>query len=169
MATITSLASRFLLHPAEFMPWLVQSSNDFELSKTHFFLVMMQTILTEKGISLFILKTFLSDPFGGLLTLNLYFAFVNWYLSHWIVNSFLYFFSAQHNHAFLFLLYHCLSKLCEIFSGCVSSFPFALFLFGAYSSSSLWQNLLNVWNFLKFCFLHWRQNGNHLSLWVISL
>lgn len=77
MATITSLASRFLLHPAEFMPWLVQSSNDFELSKTHFFLVMMQTILIEKGISLFILKTFLSDPFGGLLTLNLYFAFVN--------------------------------------------------------------------------------------------
>ncbi|KAM5557014.1 uncharacterized protein ABKV19_024415 [Rosa sericea] len=48
MATITSLASRFLLHPAEFMPWLVQSSNDFELSKTHFFLVMMQTILIEK-------------------------------------------------------------------------------------------------------------------------
>ncbi|XP_050386752.1 uncharacterized protein At3g06530 isoform X2 [Argentina anserina] len=48
MATITSLASRFLLQPGNIMPWLVQSSNDFELSKTHFFLVMMQTILIEK-------------------------------------------------------------------------------------------------------------------------
>nr|XP_011470044.1 PREDICTED: uncharacterized protein At3g06530 isoform X2 [Fragaria vesca subsp. vesca] len=48
MATITSLASRFLLHPEKSMPWLVQSSNEFELSKTLFFLVMMQTVLIEK-------------------------------------------------------------------------------------------------------------------------
>ncbi|KAK9913977.1 hypothetical protein M0R45_037776 [Rubus argutus] len=51
MVTVTSLASRFLLNPEEFMPWLVKSSNDFELSKTHFFLVMMQTLLIGKNKS----------------------------------------------------------------------------------------------------------------------
>ncbi|ONI24972.1 hypothetical protein PRUPE_2G273000 [Prunus persica] len=51
MDTIASLAGRFSLHPEEFMPWLIKSSNDFELSKTQFFLVMMQTLLIQKNKS----------------------------------------------------------------------------------------------------------------------
>ncbi|CAN6705484.1 unnamed protein product [Malus baccata var. baccata] len=51
MDTITGLASRFLLHPEEFMPWLVNSANAFESSRTLFFLVMMQTLVIQKNES----------------------------------------------------------------------------------------------------------------------
>ncbi|XP_068328989.1 uncharacterized protein At3g06530-like [Pyrus communis] len=51
MDTITGLASKFLLHPEEFMPWLINSANAFEPSRTLFFLVMMQTLVIQKNES----------------------------------------------------------------------------------------------------------------------
>ncbi|XP_048446393.1 LOW QUALITY PROTEIN: uncharacterized protein At3g06530-like [Pyrus x bretschneideri] len=51
MDTITGLASRFSLHPEEFMPWLINSANAFESSRTLFFLVMLQTLLIQKNKS----------------------------------------------------------------------------------------------------------------------
>lgn len=48
---VNSLAEIFLKHPDEYMPWLIQSCDDFNVSKTLFLLVVMQSFLQpEKGM-----------------------------------------------------------------------------------------------------------------------
>ena len=43
---ISSLADVFSIHPNEYMPWLTERGNDFDLSKTMVFLIVMQSFLT---------------------------------------------------------------------------------------------------------------------------
>ncbi|KAK9292213.1 hypothetical protein L1049_020175 [Liquidambar formosana] len=48
MNTVSCLAETFSVHPEEYMPWLIECCNDFELSKTLFFLIMMQSLTMQK-------------------------------------------------------------------------------------------------------------------------
>ncbi|GAV79488.1 LOW QUALITY PROTEIN: BP28CT domain-containing protein/U3snoRNP10 domain-containing protein [Cephalotus follicularis] len=43
MKIVNGLAETFLMHPEEYMPWLIKSCIDFKLSKTLFFLVLMRS------------------------------------------------------------------------------------------------------------------------------
>lgn len=48
---VDTLADLFSKQPREFLPFLVQNSNDFMMSKTLFFLVLMQSIeMKRKGM-----------------------------------------------------------------------------------------------------------------------
>lgn len=46
--TISCLAKTFSVHPEEYIPWFVECFNDFELSKTTIFLVMLQSLMMQK-------------------------------------------------------------------------------------------------------------------------
>lgn len=47
MKTVTSLAETFIMHPEEYMAWLIKIIEDFELSKTLFFLMLMQSFMMQ--------------------------------------------------------------------------------------------------------------------------
>ncbi|KAK9142873.1 hypothetical protein Syun_012273 [Stephania yunnanensis] len=48
MGTIETMAETFAKCPEEYMLWLIECSNDFELSKTLFFLVMLQSLIFKR-------------------------------------------------------------------------------------------------------------------------
>jgi U3 small nucleolar RNA-associated protein 10 len=56
MKTVTSLAETFIMHPEEYMAWLIKIIEDFELSKTLFFLMLMQSFMMQN--SMFSIFTF---------------------------------------------------------------------------------------------------------------
>lgn len=56
MKTVTSLAETFIMHPEEYMAWLIKIIDDFELSKTLFFLMLMQSFMMQN--SMFSIFTF---------------------------------------------------------------------------------------------------------------
>ncbi|KAL5569803.1 hypothetical protein UlMin_026378 [Ulmus minor] len=49
--TINCLAERIFIHPEKYIPWITQSCKDFELSKTIFFLAILQSLLVQKNKS----------------------------------------------------------------------------------------------------------------------
>ncbi|XP_058086889.1 uncharacterized protein At3g06530 isoform X2 [Magnolia sinica] len=51
MKTVGALAESFLTHPGEYMPWLVECCNSFKLSKTLFFLVILQSFTKQKKVA----------------------------------------------------------------------------------------------------------------------
>uniref|UniRef100_A0A2P2MAY2 Uncharacterized protein At3g06530 n=1 Tax=Rhizophora mucronata TaxID=61149 RepID=A0A2P2MAY2_RHIMU len=51
MKIISSLVDAFSIHPDEYMPWLTERGNDFDLSKTLVFLIVMQSFLTLQNES----------------------------------------------------------------------------------------------------------------------
>eukprot|EP00257_Ricinus_communis_P020965 XP_015580336.1 uncharacterized protein At3g06530 [Ricinus communis] len=51
MKIISSLAETFTVHPDEYTSWFTKSCNNFSLSKTLFFLVVMQSILNRENDS----------------------------------------------------------------------------------------------------------------------
>lgn len=48
MDTISGLADTFSMHPEEYVPWLVECCNASDLSKTLFFLVLLQSFTRLK-------------------------------------------------------------------------------------------------------------------------
>ncbi|XP_020540628.2 uncharacterized protein At3g06530 isoform X2 [Jatropha curcas] len=51
MKLISSLAETFTMQPDEHISWIIESCNDFSLSKTVFFLVVMESFLNQKNES----------------------------------------------------------------------------------------------------------------------
>ncbi|OVA04123.1 BP28 [Macleaya cordata] len=49
METIGAFAATFSARPKEYMPWLIECSNGLELSKTLFFLLILQSFTIQKG------------------------------------------------------------------------------------------------------------------------
>ncbi|KAJ1389579.1 U3 small nucleolar RNA-associated protein 10 [Sesbania bispinosa] len=47
LKTINNMAENFMVHPEEHIAWFVESCNDSELSKTLFFLVLLQSLLIK--------------------------------------------------------------------------------------------------------------------------
>ena len=47
--TINCLAERIFIHPEKYIPWITQSCKDLELSKTIFFLAILQSLLVQKN------------------------------------------------------------------------------------------------------------------------
>lgn len=56
MKIVSSLAETFTMHPDEHTSWLIESCNDFSLSKTLLFLVVMQSFLNSKNGKFFTLE-----------------------------------------------------------------------------------------------------------------
>ncbi|CAM8989918.1 unnamed protein product [Rhodiola kirilowii] len=54
MDIIKCLGEEFLAQPKESIPWIVQSCNDFEFSKTTFLLIMLQSLITKHESSQFL-------------------------------------------------------------------------------------------------------------------
>ncbi|XP_077219422.1 ARM repeat superfamily protein isoform X2 [Tasmannia lanceolata] len=48
MKTVGALAENFLAHPEEYMPWLIECCNTFQLSKTLFFMIILQSFMIKK-------------------------------------------------------------------------------------------------------------------------
>ncbi|MCL7032647.1 hypothetical protein MKW94_000621, partial [Papaver nudicaule] len=48
MKTISAFGEAFAAQPMEHLTWLIECSNDSELSKTFFFLVILQSLNIEK-------------------------------------------------------------------------------------------------------------------------
>lgn len=53
MGTVRRLAENFLMDPMEYMPWLIECCSYSQLSKTLFFLVVMQLYTMQKNGNLF--------------------------------------------------------------------------------------------------------------------